>query len=163
MRNKEQLFWGILRVSMGWIFLWAFLDKVFGFGFATEPGKAWIDGASPTIGFLKFGTKGPFSELYQSIAGNMMVDWLFMLGLLFVGVALMLGIMVKLAGYTGALMLILMYTAGSIFPENNPLLDDHIIYAIVLIGLTFGQTGHWLGIGGKWSQIGFVRKYQILE
>ena len=29
--------WGALRIVFGWIFLWAFLDKLFGLGFATRP------------------------------------------------------------------------------------------------------------------------------
>ena len=44
--------WAITRISIGWIFLWAFLDKTFGWGFATPAGKAWISGGSPTTGFL---------------------------------------------------------------------------------------------------------------
>ena len=69
------IFWGLLRIAMGWIFLWAFLDKCFGLGFATgrdpETGAidfgsadAWINGGSPTEGFLSFGlhTKEPFTS-----------------------------------------------------------------------------------------------------
>ena len=61
--KKENLIWGILRLALGWIFLWAFLDKVFGLGFATTPEKSWINGVSPTYGFLKFGTTGILSPL----------------------------------------------------------------------------------------------------
>jgi len=35
--------------------LWAFLDKTFGFGYATKPADARVRGANPTLGFLKFG------------------------------------------------------------------------------------------------------------
>src|SRR3712207_7355187 len=41
-----------LRLALGWIFLWAFVDKLFGLGFATKAENAWIDGGSPTQGFL---------------------------------------------------------------------------------------------------------------
>lgn len=51
---KGKYIWGLLRLGMGWIFFWAFIDKVFGLGFATATGKGWIDGVSPTFGFLKF-------------------------------------------------------------------------------------------------------------
>ncbi len=30
--------WGIFRLGMGWIFLWAFFDKLFGLGYATASG-----------------------------------------------------------------------------------------------------------------------------
>ncbi|WP_318272177.1 hypothetical protein [Microbispora triticiradicis] len=45
--------WAAARVAVGWVFLWAFLDKLFGWGFATPAAKAWINGGSPTTGFLK--------------------------------------------------------------------------------------------------------------
>ncbi len=50
-----QRVFGLLRVAMGWTFLWAFIDKAFGLGFATgrnvETGaivfggpEAWVNG-----------------------------------------------------------------------------------------------------------------------
>jgi len=50
---------------MGWTMLWPFLDKLFGLGFATSSDKSWLSGTSPTFGFLKFGTKGPFMQFFQ--------------------------------------------------------------------------------------------------
>ncbi|RGA01239.1 hypothetical protein DI270_030565 [Microbispora triticiradicis] len=44
--------WAAARIAIGWVFLWAFLDKLFGWGFATPAAKAWINGGSPTTGFL---------------------------------------------------------------------------------------------------------------
>src|SRR5689334_12004100 len=41
-----------LRLLTGFVFLWAFLDKTFGLGYATASGKGWLDGGSPTKGFL---------------------------------------------------------------------------------------------------------------
>ena len=61
------------------------------------------------------------------MAGNVLVDWLFMLSLTYVGVALLLGLTVKLGAYTGALMMALMYTAVFILPKHNPFLDEHIV------------------------------------
>jgi thiosulfate dehydrogenase [quinone] large subunit len=132
----------VLRVAMGWIFFWAFLDKLFGLGFATPAEKSWLSGGSPTAGFLKFGTKGPLSSFYQQIAGSAVVDWLFMLGLLFVGITLLFGVLVKLGSYVGILMMILIYSAV-LPPEHNPFLDEHIIYILVLLLISFkGQGKH---------------------
>ena len=55
-KGKESHIWGALRFGMGWIFIWSFLDKLFGLGFPTSPESAWIAGGSPTFGFLNFGT-----------------------------------------------------------------------------------------------------------
>lgn len=160
--EKQQYFWALLRLGIGWIFFWAFIDKLFGLGFATQPEKAWIHGGSPTLGFLTYATKGPFAGFYQSLAGSTIVDWLFMLGLLFIGLALLLGVGVRIAAYSGTLMFLLMYTAV-LLPENNPLIDDHIVYSLVLMGLSFVKSGRYLGLGKWWSKTRIVRKHPFLK
>ena len=129
---------------MGWLFLWPFLDKLFGLGFATPPENAWIGGGSPSFGFLKFATSGPLAPLFQSLAGNPIVDWLFMLGLLLIGLALLVGIGVTIAGYSGAVLMLLMWLSR-LPPENNPILDEHIVYLLVLIGLARMKAWQWIG------------------
>src|SRR6266511_1876735 len=86
----------VLRVATGVIFLWAFLDKRFGLGYATGSQNAWINGGSPTKGFLSRVAVGPFESLFHSWAGAAWADWLFMLGLLAIGIALILGIGLRL-------------------------------------------------------------------
>jgi thiosulfate dehydrogenase (quinone) large subunit len=129
--KSKQLSLLLLRLSLGFIFLWAFLDKTFGLGFATTAEKAWLAGGSPTTGFLSFAVKGPFADIFKSMAGVAIVDWLFMLGLLFVGVTLLLNRYVKWGALAGSVMLALMYFA-LMLPENNPVIDDHIVYILVL-------------------------------
>ena len=119
-RSPVGYVWGTLRLAMGWTFFWAFLDKVFGLGYATAAENAWLQGGSPTFRFLNFAAKGPFAGFYQGMAGNVVVEWLFMIGPLVIGLPLLLGIGVRLAAGTGILMLTLMYTAGFIFPEQTP-------------------------------------------
>ena len=79
--------WAGVRLALGFTFLWAFIDKVFGFGFATPSERAWINGGSPTKGFLS-GSEGPFAGFYHNIAGTGFANWAFMLGLLGIGGAL---------------------------------------------------------------------------
>lgn len=117
---------------MSFIFLWAFLDKLFGLGFATKSSAAWINGGSPTFGFLKYAAKGPYVEFFNGLAGQVWVDWVFMAGLLFVGLTLLLNKYLKWGAVAGSIMLALMYVA-LLLPENNPIIDDHIIYILVLI------------------------------
>lgn len=81
-----------LRVLTGFVFLWAFLDKTFGLGYATASGKGWIDGGSPTKGFLGSVAAGPMESTFHSWAGDGWADWLFMLGLLGIGLAVMAGV-----------------------------------------------------------------------
>ncbi len=154
---------GVLRLSLGFVFLWAFLDKTFGLGFATTAEKAWMAGGSPTAGFLQFGVHGPFTGFYNSLASSGLVEWLFMLGLLFVGLSLMLGIFVRLGASAGAIMLLLMYGAVGIQPENNPFIDDHIIYALAMGVIAFGNAGKYFGFGRVWNETALVQKYPILS
>lgn len=129
--NIKKIIWLKLRLVMSLIFLWAFADKLLGLGFATTAENAWIKGGSPTSGFLMNATRGPLAELFKSLAGIPAVDWLFMLGLLAVGLTLLFNRLVGWGALAGSLMLVLMYLA--VFPPaNNPLLDDHIVYILVL-------------------------------
>ena len=130
--KKQKIVTTLLRVVMGFIFLWAFLDKTFGLGFATTAEKAWINGGSPTTGFLSSLAGGPFVEIFRSLAGVSLVDWLFMLGLLFAGLTLLLNKFVKWGCLAGSLMFLLMYLS-LLPPENNPIIDEHIVYILVLI------------------------------
>jgi thiosulfate dehydrogenase [quinone] large subunit len=75
----------------------------------------------------------------------------------------MLGVGVRLAGFVGALMVILIYTAGFLPPKNNPLIDNHIIYAILFAGFALTKSGHCLGLGKRWSETELVKKYPFLE
>src|SRR5690606_23123606 len=97
----------IARIALGFVFLWAFLDKLLGLGFSTTTEGAWINGGSPTMGYLS-NLIGVFSPFFVGIAGNPIVDWVFMIGLLGVGVGLILGIAMRLSVLAGAIMLYLM-------------------------------------------------------
>src|SRR6266516_8160364 len=108
--NAAKLF-AVLRVALGFVFLWAFLDKTFGLGYATPSAKAWIHGGSPTMGFLKGVEVGPFQGGVPSWAGTGWANWLFMLGLLGIGLALILGVALRAAAVSGTLLLVLMWAA----------------------------------------------------
>jgi thiosulfate dehydrogenase [quinone] large subunit len=157
-----------IRISLGWTFLWAFLDKTFALGHETgvdaKTGAvdyfgpaAWIHGGSPTQGFLSFAVKGPLADFYSGLAGNTVIDWIFMLGLLGIGVALMLGIGMRIAAGAGAAMLVMMWSAV-LPPDNNLFMDDHLIYALVLVLLALIGAGRTFGLGTRWEQLSFVEK-----
>jgi len=161
------------RLALGWVFLWAFLDKLLALGFSTGRNPetnvvdtfgpaAWIHDGSPTLGFLKFGTKGPLADFYQSFAGASWANWGFMVGLAGIGIALMLGIGMRIAAGSGVAMLIMMWSAV-LPPENNPFMDDHLVYAIVLVLLAGLGAGRTLGLGSRWEQLPFVKRHPILK
>jgi thiosulfate dehydrogenase [quinone] large subunit len=151
-----------LRLALGWVFLWAFLDKLFGLGRSTPAANAWIDGGSPTQGFLGKAVSGPFEGIYHNIVGAAWADWLFMTGLAGIGIALLAGIGMRIAATAGALLLVLMWTAV-LPPENNPFMDDHLIYAGVLIVLALTAAGNTLGLGRRWNHLPIVQRLPWLK
>lgn len=153
--------WFAARVGMGFIFLWAFLDKMFGFGYATPAGKGWIDGGHPTKGFLS-GAKGPFAGFYKDLAGTTFADTLFMVGLAAIGVALLAGIGMRIAAASGALLMTMMYTVV-LPPTTNPVIDEHLILAVLLIGLAAAGAGNTLGLGGWWARTPLVKRLPWLK
>src|SRR5690606_34669250 len=99
--------WAAARLALGRITAWASVDKLFGLGFAAPAGKAWVDGVGPTEGFLANAPKGPFAGVYNALAGAAWADWLFMIGLAGIGAALLLGVGMRIAAASGALLLVL--------------------------------------------------------
>lgn len=164
----------VLRIAFGITFLWAFLDKTFALGFHTgydQEGNldrfgdaAWINGASPTEGFLSFGVPAdnPFKDIFNSMAGQVWVDWLFMIGLLGIGVTLLLGVGMRIATAAGALMYAFMYAA--VLPlENNPVVDDHLVGIIVMAVLALGAAGTTWGLGKRWNKTELVERNPVLR
>jgi thiosulfate dehydrogenase [quinone] large subunit len=165
-------FLAVFRVVLGFEFLWAFFDKTFGLGYATPAERAWINGGSPTKGFLSRVAVGPFESTFHTIAGAPWADWLFMLGLLGIGIALVLGIGLRIAAVTGTVMMLLMWaaewpldkltSAGEPSMSTNPIVDYHIIYALALIALTVTFAGNVWGLGRRWAGLPFVQRYRWL-
>jgi len=146
----------VLRIMFGFYFLWAFVDKLFGLGFATTPERAWINGGSPTTGYLS-GVKGPFAGLFHAIAGQAWADWLFMAGLFGIGVALILGIGMRIATVSAVLMLAMMYLT-SLPLENNPIIDDHVVDALAITALGLLGAGDVYGLGRTWKALPIVQR-----
>ena len=161
-----------LRVAIGFEFLWAFLDKTLGWGYTTTNAKAWIHGGSPTTGFLSGVNVGPLQGTFHALAGVTAIDWLFMLGLLGVGVALILGVALRPAAISGCTMLLMMYVAswpfariagGQATGSTNPIIDDHIVSFVALVAIgAFAALSVGM-IARRWSALAFVRSHSWLR
>jgi thiosulfate dehydrogenase [quinone] large subunit len=182
-----QRVFGALRMLLGFTFLWAFLDKAFALGFSTgrildDAGNtvridffgdaAWIHGASPTVGAIAFGLKGPFADTIQSITGFQMtqtgptvgawVDWIYMASLLLIGLGLITGVMTRLAAFGGIVWLAIFYLGTAIWPEHNPFVDEHVIDAVVLVALVLANAGRYWGLGKIWQRVSWVENRRWL-
>jgi thiosulfate dehydrogenase [quinone] large subunit len=170
--TRATKFLAAFRVVMGLEFLWAFFDKTFGLGYATPAERAWINGGSPTKGFLSRVAVGPFESTFHALAGATWADWLFMVGLLGIGIALVLGIGLRVAAVSGTVMMLGMWaaewplakvtSAGEPSMSTNPIIDYHIIYALVLIVLAVTYAGHTWGLGRLWARLPFVQRNRWL-
>lgn len=77
----------VIRIGLGWILLWTFLDASLSLGFPTGRAadgsidylgdEAWINGGSPTA-MLETMANGPFAGFFRDIGGDVWLDWLFM-------------------------------------------------------------------------------------
>lgn len=144
------------RILIGWTFLWAFIDKVFGLGFTTPSERAWINGGAPAQGFMK-NLEGPTAAFFANIAGPW-ADWLFMAGLLGIGVAMVAGAGLKIAAWSGTLLLAFMYLAQLPIGQagmgfTNPVTDSHWIEAVLLLVSAYGLAGDTWGLGRWWGRI----------
>lgn len=160
---KTQSLFGILRILFGWLFFWAFIDKLWGLKFATALDKGWLDGGSPTYGFLKMASKGPFHNFFASIAGTPVVNWLFMLGLCGIGLALIFGVAIRFTSICATVLVLLMWIAV-LPPANNPIIDDHVIYAVIFIICAVDpRIVSRLSLYEYWLRIPLVQKYGFLK
>jgi thiosulfate dehydrogenase (quinone) large subunit len=162
----------VVRISVGWLFLWPFFDKLFGLGYATPSAKAWIHGGSPTKGFLAGVNVGPLQSFFHTFAGSAWADWFFMLGLLGIGVALILGIGLRVVAVAGTVLVVAMWFAswplakvagGQPTQSTNPFFDDHLLFALTFVLFALGNAGDTWGLGRRWASLPLVQRHPWLR
>ncbi len=98
--------------------------QALGLGFATPAAKAWVNGGAPTTRLPEGRRRRPPRPgSTPRSPGNALVDWLFMLGLLGIGVALVAGIGLRVAAGASTLMMLMMWGAEPPL-DTNPCMDD---------------------------------------
>ena len=136
-----------LRLTMGWIFVWAGFDKLIR-GFSVE-------------GFLVHATKGPLSGMFQSIADNGaalgVIEQLVIWGEILIGIALIFGVLTRFAAFWGATMMLLFYLA-QLPPEHNPFMEYYLIYVLVLGALGALGAGRIMGLDALIGRHPLVRR-----
>ena len=144
-----------LRLTMGWVYLYAGYAKI-------------IDPTWTAAGYLS--NAKTFPGFYQWFASSANIEWVNLLnmgGLFLIGAALILGAGVRLASYMGVLITVLYYFPVLTFPEvgaHGYIIDDHIIYALVFVlfaafaaGRTWGLDG-WLERKGLFNRLPWLAK-----
>ena len=134
----------LLRISLGVLMFYAGITKV-------------LDPAWSAAGYLA-GAK-TFLPFFQRLAQpdllpfiNLVNEW----GLTLLGVSLVLGAFVRLSSVLGVVLMILYYFPTLQFPYPNPhsyIVDEHIIYALVLLYFAVVKAGRIWGLDGKIKNI----------
>lgn len=150
--QKVSLF--ALRVSLGWLMLYAGITKV-------------LDPAWTAAGYLA-GAK-TFTGFYQWLAlsgampaVNLLNEW----GLTLLGISLILGIGVRMTSVLGAVLMMLYYFPILDFPYPNPhslIVDEHIIYALALVFLASFRAGRVWGLERWCSELPICRAFPRLR
>lgn len=122
----------LLRIVLGVQFLMAGLDKI----------NDWS-----AAGYLA-GASGPFADFFRSLAGSIIVDQLNIWGLILIGIALILGLLVRPASFFGAILMLLYYFADLEGNIAHGIIDSHIIYVLVFVMFMAGGAGHMFGLDG---------------
>lgn len=133
---------------------------MFGLGHQSTSAQAWINGGNPTKGFLS-GSVGVFSSFYQSIAGRGR-------GELPVHARAARDRRLAITPHRdairrrGRLSHARSDVSASLPPQDNLFLDNHIMYALLLIGLALVGAGNTLGLGRRWTQTNLVQRHPWL-
>ncbi|WP_206673501.1 DoxX family protein [Pseudactinotalea terrae] len=151
----------VARIVIGFFFLWPFLDKTFGLGFGTPAERAWINGGTPAQGYLNnLDPAQPLAGFFQSVFANPVGDFIFMIGLLGIGVAMIVGAGIRIAAIGGTLLMAFMYVVALpwIAGGTNPVLDSHWVEALLLLIAAVTLAGDTWGLGKWWANQSIVRK-----
>ncbi|WP_338748874.1 DoxX family protein [Janibacter alittae] len=149
-----------MRILIGWTFMWPFIDKVFGLGYATESTDAWISGGTPAQDYMLNATAdSPLAGMFTWIAETFgaFADVLFMAGLFGIGLAMLTGAGLKIAAWSGTLLMAFMYLAALPIGQanmgfTNPITDSHWIEALVLLVAAYTLSGDTWGLGRWWGR-----------
>lgn len=143
----------LLRIATGWLMFYAGITKVFN--------PEWS-----AAGYLR-GAK-TFTGLYQWLASPANIGWVNAInewGLTLLGISLILGIGVRLSGVLGALLMLLYYFPVLEFPRvgHGYLVDEHIVYALVLWYLAAVRAGRVFGLEEWCAGLPICRRFPKLR
>lgn len=143
----------LLRLAMAWVFLYAASHQVFG-GFSVS-------------GFL--GSTKTFHWLFAPLATEPLagvLSFLVAYGHLLIGLSLLSGLMVRLSASFGIALMLFYWMAHMDFPyisaTTNFLLDEHIVYALVLGLMIATSAGHIFGLDAWAAKLDQVHRNKWL-
>lgn len=155
MNNYQNISIFLLRIGLGWVMFYAGITKLLN--------PNWSAG-----GYLQ--NAKTFPDLYASLANpailpiiNFVNEW----GLTLLGVSLILGLFVRLSSILGIVLMLLYYFPVLEFPYvpsgHAFIIDDHIIYALILFYFATSRPGRAWGLENWCSGLPICSKYPKLR
>lgn len=144
----------ILRIVMGWMYLYAGITHILDKQFSAAK---YVSGATS------------FVDLYQWFLSPQVlpvVDFMVKWGLALLGASLLLGLFVRLSSYLGMLLMFLFYLPLLSFPmvgSSAFLVNQHIIYIFSLLVLASFRAGHVWGLDKWFTNLHFWSKFPRLH
>ena len=153
MNNFQKVSIFFLRISLGWFMFYAGITKV--------QNAAWS-----AAGYLQNAKTFPdFFAWFASPAVLPITNFLNEWGLTILGVSLILGIFVRLTSILGVALMLLYYFPILEFPfvEHGFIIDDHIIYALILLYFAAFRAGRVWGLENWCSNLPICRRFPKLR
>ncbi|WP_248896789.1 DoxX family protein [Haloplanus halobius] len=155
----------LLRLVMGWTLFQGGITKVVTY-LDADPSNNWT-----AAGYLTNLPEGnPFTTLFASMAGNPLIDMLNMWGLTLTGLAIILGAFLRWSAFWGAVMMLFYWLAslqGGLLAglpiAHGWVVDDHLVYVILLFGLGAFGAGRILGVDAVLEDTSVVRNHPWLK
>jgi thiosulfate dehydrogenase [quinone] large subunit len=150
MSRNQKLALFLLRIAMGWFMFYAGITKVLNPEWSAE---GYLKAAKTFQGFYSW-----FASPGILPITNFVNAW----GLTLLGVSLILGAAVRLSSILGAVLMILYYFPVLTFPYIKPfafIVDEHIIYALVLIYFALIRAGRIYGLDDWILELPICKKF----
>lgn len=153
MGKYEKISLFLLRIAMGWMFLYAGLTKILN--------PEWS-----AAGYL--GGAKAFISLFNWFASPANIGWINFVnewGQILLGISLILGIGVRLSSILGAVLMMLYYLPlGFPYPNAHAfIVDEHIVYTLVLLFFAAVRAGRVWGLENWCSNLPICSKFPKLR
>jgi len=153
LERSDKKILALLRVALGWLFFYAGFTKLINPAWSA---KGYLLGAKTFSGFYAWLTSSNVMPIVDFVN-----EW----GLTLLGVSLILGIAVRFSSVLGSLLMVLYWFPVLTFPyvDHGYVVDDHIVYALVLLYFAAVGAGRSYGLGELCARLPLCAKYPKLR
>ena len=148
-----------LRIIMGWVMFQGGIVKV-------------LDPSWTAAGYLTHAIPegNPLASWFAGMAGSATIDFLVPWGLTLTGIGLIFGIFTRWSAFWAAFMMMMFWAASltgglaaGLPVAHGWVVDDHLVYAVLLFGLGAFGAGRMFGLDAWIEELEFVKTNSWLK